>query len=166
MTTARITTKRTITLSMLWRADGTSIRSALVGLTAFDISPRREVRPQTGQRCGLVVLEPYLVQIVAEKPKAPDLDSIESRSGALRDSYQSAPAACRIRLRAAASGVAHRFRRALPLRNVVRNHPGRFHRRLAELGIAGDFALHALAFVVKQFAQGFQFGNQFFDFGQ
>ena len=35
---------------------------------------------------------------------------------------------------------------------------------MAELGIAGDLALHALTFSVQQVAQAFQFGNQIVDF--
>ena len=64
------------------------------------------------------------------------------------------------------SAVAKAVRGALPLRDIVGDHPGRFHRGLAELGIAGDFALDALTFGVQQVAQAFQFGNQIFDFRQ
>jgi len=45
---------------------------------------------------------------------------------------------------------------ALPLRDVVGNHAGRLHRGLAELGIAGDLALDALAFGVQQVAQALE----------
>ena len=51
-----------------------------------------------------------------------------------------------------------------PLRHGVGDHACGFHRGLAELGIAGDLALHALAFVVQKVAQGLEFGNQILDF--
>ena len=62
------------------------------------------------------------------------------------------------------SAVAKAVRGAFPLRDVVGDHAGGFHRGLAELGIAGDFALHALAFGMQQVAQAFEFGNQVLDF--
>ena len=55
---------------------------------------------------------------------------------------------------------------ALPLRDVVGDHARRLHRGLAELGIAGDLALNALAFGMQQVAQAFEFGNQVLDFRQ
>ena len=48
--------------------------------------------------------------------------------------------------------------------HVVGDHARGFHRGLAELGIAGDLALHALAFGMQQVAQAFEFGDQVFDF--
>jgi len=39
------------------------------------------------------------------------------------------------------------------LRDVVGDHAGRLHRRLAELGIAGNLPLHALSLGVQQVAQ-------------
>src|SRR5882762_7121429 len=62
------------------------------------------------------------------------------------------------------SAVAKAVRGAFPLCYIVGDHARGFHRRLAELGIAGDFALHPLALGVQQVAQAFQFGNQIFDF--
>src|ERR1043166_854383 len=41
---------------------------------------------------------------------------------------------------------------ALPLRDVFRDDAGRLHRGLAELGVAGDLALHALALGMQQVA--------------
>src|SRR5207237_7314069 len=60
--------------------------------------------------------------------------------------------------------VAQTVSSALPLRDVVGDHARRLHRGLAELGIAGNLALDALAFGVKQVAQAFEFGNQLLDF--
>jgi len=62
------------------------------------------------------------------------------------------------------SAVAKPVRGAFPLRHIVGDYAGGFHRGLAELGIAGDFALDALAFGMQQVAQAFQFANQVFDF--
>src|SRR6202023_2405357 len=44
------------------------------------------------------------------------------------------------------SGVAQRVGGALPLLDVVGDHPRRLHRGLAQLRIAGDLTLHPLAF--------------------
>src|SRR5579864_6257022 len=62
------------------------------------------------------------------------------------------------------SAVAQSMRGALPLRDVVGDHAGRFHRRLAELGIARDFTLDALTFVMQQVAKALKLGNQALDF--
>jgi hypothetical protein len=62
--------------------------------------------------------------------------------------------------------VANPVRSALPLHHIVGDHPGGLHRGLAELGVAGDFALNALAFGMQQIAQAFEFGNQVLDFRQ
>src|SRR5436190_704399 len=62
------------------------------------------------------------------------------------------------------SAVAEPVGGVLPLRDIVGDHPRRFHRGLAELRVARDFALNALAFGVQQVAQAFEFGNQFLDF--
>jgi hypothetical protein len=51
------------------------------------------------------------------------------------------------------SAVAQAVRRTLPLRDIVGDHAGRFHRRLAELGIAGNLALNALTFGMQDIAQ-------------
>ena len=64
------------------------------------------------------------------------------------------------------SAVAQAVGGAFPLRDVVGDHAGRFHRGLAELGVAGNLALDALAFGMQQVAQAFQFGDQVFDFRQ
>ena len=64
------------------------------------------------------------------------------------------------------SAVAKPVGGTLPLRDVVGDHAGGLHRGLAELGIAGNLALDALAFGVQQVAQAFQFRDQFFDFRQ
>jgi hypothetical protein len=42
----------------------------------------------------------------------------------------------------------------------VGDHARRFHRGLAELGVAGEFTLNALAFVVHQRAQPFELRDQ------
>lgn len=55
------------------------------------------------------------------------------------------------------SAVAQSFRRTLPLRHVVGDHAGRFHRCLAELGVARDLALNALSFGMQEVAQAFEF---------
>jgi hypothetical protein len=55
---------------------------------------------------------------------------------------------------------------ALPLRDVVGDHAGRLHRGLAELRIAGNLALNALAFGMQEVAQALEFGNQLLDFRQ
>src|SRR5207344_3401788 len=54
------------------------------------------------------------------------------------------------------SPVAQAVGGALPLRDVVGDHAGRLHRRLAELGIAGNLALDALAFGMQQIAEAFE----------
>ena len=64
------------------------------------------------------------------------------------------------------SAVAQAVGGAFPLRDIVGDHAGGFHRGLAELGIAGDLALDALAFGMQQVAQAFEFGDQVFDFGE
>src|SRR6516225_11869452 len=61
------------------------------------------------------------------------------------------------------SAVAESVRGALPLRDVVRDHAGGLHRGLAELGIAGDFALNALALGMQKLPQTFELGNQVVD---
>jgi hypothetical protein len=72
----------------------------------------------------------------------------------------------RVNERPAASAVTQAVGGAFPLRDVVGDHPRRFHRRLAELGVAGNLALHPLTFGVQQVAQPFQFGDQVFDLAQ
>ena len=62
------------------------------------------------------------------------------------------------------SAVAQAVGGAFPLRDVVGDHARRFHRGLAELGIAGDLALDALAFGMQQVAQAFEFRDQLLDF--
>ena len=62
------------------------------------------------------------------------------------------------------SAIAKPVRSAFPLRDIVGDHARRFHGGLAELGIAGNLALHALTFGVEQVPQAFEFGNQVFDF--
>src|ERR1700730_4509579 len=65
-----------------------------------------------------------------------------------------APSGRRRRLtRCGRSGVAQPVGGALPLLDVVGDHPRRLHRGLAQLRIAGNLALHALAFGVKHLAQ-------------
>jgi hypothetical protein len=64
------------------------------------------------------------------------------------------------------SAVAKAFGGAFPLRHVIGDHPRGFHRGLAELGIAGDFALYALAFGMQQVAQALEFRNQVLDLRQ
>jgi len=51
------------------------------------------------------------------------------------------------------SAVAQAVRRALPLRDIVGDHAGRFHRRLAELGITRNLALNALPLGMQDIAQ-------------
>jgi len=53
---------------------------------------------------------------------------------------------------------------ALPLVDVVGDHARRLHRGLAELGVAGDFALDALALGMQQVAQALELGDQLLDF--
>lgn len=72
----------------------------------------------------------------------------------------------RVNERPDASAVTQAVGGAFPLRDVVGDHPRRFHRRLAELGVAGNLALHPLTFGVQQVAQPFQFGDQVFDLAQ
>ena len=62
------------------------------------------------------------------------------------------------------SAVAQPVGGAFPLRDIVGDHAGGFHRGLAELGIAGNLALNALAFGMQQVAQAFEFGDQVLDF--
>ena len=62
------------------------------------------------------------------------------------------------------SAVAQAVGGPFPLIDVVGDHARRLHRGLAELGIAGNLALDALAFGMQQVAQAFQFLNQLFDF--
>jgi hypothetical protein len=62
--------------------------------------------------------------------------------------------------------VAKAVRGPLPLRHIVRNQAGRLHRGLAELGIARDLTLDALAFGMQQIAQAFKFADQIFDLGE
>src|SRR5580693_10749445 len=62
------------------------------------------------------------------------------------------------------SAVAESVRGALPLRDVVGDHAGGFHRGLAELGIAGNLALYALTFGMQQVAQALKLGDQVLDF--
>ena len=57
-------------------------------------------------------------------------------------------------------------RGALPLRQVVGDHARRLHCGLAELCVAGEFALNALTFVMHQRAQAFEFSDQIFDFSE
>src|SRR6267378_2048916 len=64
---------------------------------------------------------------------------------------------------ASRSAVAEAVGGAFPLRHIVGDHAGGFHRGLAELGIAGDLALNALTFGVQQIAHAFEFRNQVFD---
>src|ERR1700681_2040241 len=64
------------------------------------------------------------------------------------------------------SAVAKAVRGAFPLRHIIGDHARGLHGRLAELGIAGDLALDALAFGMQQVAQAFEFGDQIFDFRQ
>src|SRR5213080_4112399 len=47
------------------------------------------------------------------------------------------------------SAVAKPVGGAFPLRHIVGDHAGGFHRGLAELGIAGNLALNALTFGVQ-----------------
>jgi hypothetical protein len=62
------------------------------------------------------------------------------------------------------SAVAQTIGRAFPQRDIVCDHAGRLHRRLAELGITRNLALHTLPFGVEQLAEALQFGNQVLDF--
>jgi hypothetical protein len=64
------------------------------------------------------------------------------------------------------STAAQAFGRALPLRDVFRDDARGFHSVLAELGVAGNLALHALALGMQEVAQAFQFGDQVLDFRQ
>ena len=64
------------------------------------------------------------------------------------------------------SAVAQAVRGAFPLIHVVGDHARRLHGGLAELGIAGNLALDALAFGMQQVAQALELGNQIFDFGE
>jgi hypothetical protein len=61
------------------------------------------------------------------------------------------------------SGVTQVLGGALPLRDIFGDHAGGFHRRLAELGVAGDLALDALAFGVQQVAQALKLADQMLD---
>src|SRR5262249_44548759 len=54
--------------------------------------------------------------------------------------------------------------RALPLRHAVRDDLGRFHRRVAQLHVAGDLALHPLALAAQEVAQPLQLRDQLLDF--
>ena len=76
-------------------------------------------------------------------------DRGQNETAALRRT-QAAAIECRIDQR---SAVAKTVGGAFPLRYVVGDHAGGFHRGLAELGIAGDLALDALAFGMQQVAQ-------------
>jgi len=49
---------------------------------------------------------------------------------------------------------------AFPLGEVVGDHPRRFHRGLAELGEARQFALNTLTFAVHEAAQAIEFRDQ------
>jgi hypothetical protein len=62
------------------------------------------------------------------------------------------------------SAVAQTVGGAFPQRDIVCDHAGRLHCRLAELGITRNLALHTLPFGVEQLAQALQFGNQVLDF--
>src|SRR5216683_4317578 len=64
------------------------------------------------------------------------------------------------------SAVAKAVRGAFPLRHIIGDHARGLHRLLAELGVAGDLALDALAFGMQQVAQALELGNQIFDFRQ
>ena len=64
----------------------------------------------------------------------------------------------------ATSAVAKAVGGAFPLRHIVGDHAGGLHGGLAELGVAGNLALDALAFGVQEVAQALQLGNQIFDF--
>src|ERR1700674_5480171 len=64
------------------------------------------------------------------------------------------------------SAVAKAVRGAFPLRHIIGDHARGLHGRLAELGIAGDLALDALAFGMQQVAEALEVGNQIFDFGE
>ena len=50
--------------------------------------------------------------------------------------------------------------------DVVGDHAGRLHRGLAELGVARDLALDALAFGMEQVAQALELGDQILDLGK
>src|SRR4051794_4739215 len=62
------------------------------------------------------------------------------------------------------STVAQAVGGALPLRDVVGDHARRLHRGLAELGVAGDLALDALALGMQQVAQALELRDQLLDF--
>src|SRR5437660_8985425 len=64
------------------------------------------------------------------------------------------------------SPVAQAVGGAFPLRDVLGDDAGRLHRGLAELGVAGDLALDALALGMQQVAQAFQFRDEVLDLGQ
>jgi len=57
------------------------------------------------------------------------------------------------------SGVAQAIGGTLPLRHVLRDDAGGFHRGLAELGIAGNLALDALALGMQEVAQALELGD-------
>src|ERR1700737_585783 len=53
---------------------------------------------------------------------------------------------------------------ALPLRHAVGDDPGRFHRRVAQVHVAGDLALDPVSFAAQEIAQPLEFGDQLLDF--
>src|SRR6185369_7021860 len=59
--------------------------------------------------------------------------------------------------------LAHLFAPAL---HAVGDDAGRMHRRLAELRLAGDFALHTLALALQRVAQTLEFAQQPVDLAQ
>src|SRR5262249_16017243 len=54
--------------------------------------------------------------------------------------------------------------RALPLRHPVGDNLGRFHRRVAQLHVAGNLALHPVALAAQEVAQPLQLRDQLLDF--
>src|SRR5450631_400846 len=64
------------------------------------------------------------------------------------------------------SAVALALGRAFPLRYILGDHARGLNGGLAEMGIARDFALHALALDMQPFTQALELGNQVGDLGE
>src|SRR6476661_5304764 len=64
------------------------------------------------------------------------------------------------------STIAQAVGGALPLLYIVGDHARGLHRGLAELGVAGNLALDALAFGMQQVAQALELSDQILDLGE
>src|ERR1700676_822042 len=143
------------------------IGSVLSGRMVFMRIPAKKAAAAS-RRLILVAVRVREVQSVAGKFRAWRAKN-RARSGAWRPKRNRRAAlraggGDRNRAGPRRSAVAKAFGGAFPLRHIIGDHARGFHRGLAELGIAGDFALHALAFGMQQVAQAFEFGNQVLDF--